>query len=392
MHSSSRAAEIFSLSNQDHLNGLYAPSRRNKTRNACIKSDGEGFKLEYLKKTCTLILILLVTVRILQDPSAFSDAIRDGLAACANHIIPSLFALMAISEILVRSGTYQLIGIPFRGIARRLFHMTDAESAVFLISQFAGYPVGLAMLGSAVKSGAISITRARRMSLYCFGAGPAFTVSLIGIGIYGDPVAGWVIYGANVAMNLLLAAVLRNPSSEEANQPCCSMPFSEALVTGTRKASVNLFQICTLMLIMKVILTAAMPLLPRGEVRVLIAACAEISQIIDVPRYQTLLIPMISALTAFGGICVLFQLQGLGGACFRVKPFLAARICASAGSYLICRALTPIVLRDYTAPVFSGSFHATKSEHPMLSVILVLMTAMLALEWKRVERKKALCK
>ena len=348
--------------------------------------------LEYLKKICTLLVILLVTGRILQDPGMFSDAVRDGLMTCTEHMIPSLFALMAISEILVRSGLYQLIGIPFRGVARHIFHMTDAESAVFLISQFAGYPVGLSMLSSAVKSGAICKARARRMSLFCFGAGPAFTVSLIGIGIYGEPVAGWLIYGANVGMNLLLAIVLRSPVSEETKQSGCALPFSEALITGTRKASVNLFQICALMLMMKVLLTAAMPVLPRGEVRVLIAAFTEISQVISFPRYQTLLIPLIASLTAFGGICVLFQLRSLGGDCLHIQSFLAARLFAAIGSFLICHVLTPIVLHDYTTPVVSGSFHAARSEHPMLSVVLVMMSAMLVLEWKRIERKKALCK
>lgn len=348
--------------------------------------------MQQLKTVGKLLLLLFITARILIDPSLFSAALCTGVDVCLRHIIPSLFALMALSEIIIRSGCC-LLGVLFRPVMRYIFHLNDTEGAIFLISQFAGYPVGLSMLMTAVADGLVAKERARRMSLYCFCAGPGFLVSLIGLCVYGEPMAGWLIYGANVTMNLLLALILRGEKPQtDAATDAPSLRLGTAIVMGTQQAALNLMRICALMLVMQVFCTAVLPLLPTGEYQLALAALADISHAVDFPKYQTLWIPLLSALTAFGGICVCFQLCSIGRGLLRFRTFLTARLFSAAGSYLICWLLVPVVLRDYAAPTVSGSFRAAASQQPVLSVILLLMTAMLALEWRQMERKKALCK
>lgn len=342
-------------------------------------------------------VLALVGYRLLAAPAACANDIRIGIAACTQQIIPSLFAFMILAELLVRTGTYRLIGRPFRGLARCVFRLSEGEFSIFLVSQLAGYPVGCTMLAAAVQSGDLPPARARRLVLFCFAGGPAFLINLVGIPVYGSTTAGWLIYAASVGANLVLALLLRKrePAPELSARP---QPWQTALVAGTRSAAKNLFGICAMVLMTDALLGVLRPLrpawlatqigVPKAFADGATAAIFEVSHIADFPFGRCDALPLLAGLSAFGGLCVALQLFALGGTWFPAARFVLVRGIAGVLAGLICYAAAPAVMADYTAQTWTGTVRAATSDVPFVSVLLLLMGAMVLYQAEGIARQR----
>ena len=99
------------------------------------------------------------------------------------------------------------------------------------------------------------------------------------------------------------------------------------------------------------------------------------------PRGDWLLLPLISGLTAFGGICVLMQLAALTRGKLSLVPFIIMRAAAAVLSYIICRGLLPLFMEGEITEVSSIKAESTRSVSPVPSVMLIIMTVALILEF-----------
>lgn len=81
---------------------------------------------------------------------------RSALTRCLTTIIPSLYAMMILSQMLLESGVWRLLAKPFRWFGEKCLGIAEPYFAVFLLSQFAGYPVGAGMLCTLVKQHCIT--------------------------------------------------------------------------------------------------------------------------------------------------------------------------------------------------------------------------------------------
>ena len=92
----------------------------------------------------------------------------------------SLYAMMILSQLFLESGAWQALARPLRRFSTALFGLPESYFALFLLSQFAGYPVGASMLCTLTKQGVLSKEDASRLLCVCYGGGPAFLLGLLG--------------------------------------------------------------------------------------------------------------------------------------------------------------------------------------------------------------------
>jgi hypothetical protein len=112
-----------------------------------------------------------------------------------------------------------------------------------------------------------------------------------------------------------------------------------------------------------------------------IAAFLDVTNVAGFPRGDWLLLPLISGLTAFGGICVLMQLAALTRGKLSLVPFIIMRAAAAVLSYIICRGLLPLFMEGEITEVSSIKAESTRSVSPVPSVMLIIMTVALMLEF-----------
>ena len=68
------------------------------------------------------------------------QAVQEGLALCAQSVIPSLFPFFVVSALLVSLGFAQFLGRPLEGFMRVLFHVGGNGAAALVLGLAGGYP------------------------------------------------------------------------------------------------------------------------------------------------------------------------------------------------------------------------------------------------------------
>ena len=100
----------------------------------------------------------------------------------------------------------------------------------------------------------------------------------------------------------------------------------------------------------------------------------EISNIVNLPSNSPELLPIISALLSFGGLCVLAQVIVISDGLINIRRFLNARLFAAIMSALICRLISRFFYLG-TADAFSEiKIHSDAKIIP--TVFLIIMTFM----------------
>ncbi len=334
-----------------------------------------------VKLTLCMGLVCVLAWQLSAEPVLYAEAIRQGIDCCLYQLIPSLYAFLILSGFLIRTNLHVLLGRPLRRIARRLLHLTEGETTVFLLSQLCGYPVGASMLGMLVKTGELAPARAARLSLYCFGGGAGFFLVLAGGGLFGSPMPGLLLWCANLLTNCLLAMLLRPslPVQQDAEKPAFC-PSMDALLQATVQAARTLLTMCSMILLFAVAATACLQLLPARHgawLEPCLFSILDVSRLGRFPHGCYAALPLLAGLCGFGGFCVYLQLRQLAAAWFPKWKFLLVRCAAGCICAGACRLLMPMFLRHAAVSTMQGAYHGTAQQRPLLSILLIFMTFLL---------------
>ena len=107
------------------------------------------------KELCVYILagvVIWFCIITISGGESVKLGISEAVDRCMNIIIPSLFVFMALSQILVSSGLYYCVSMPFYPISRFIMGIPPQLFFVFLLGNTAGYPVGVKLLSDLCQS------------------------------------------------------------------------------------------------------------------------------------------------------------------------------------------------------------------------------------------------
>lgn len=113
----------------------------------------------------------------------------DGLRLWGTLLIPSLLPYFAAAGLLTRLGAVDALARRLAPAAARLFGVSGAGAAVFLLGLSGGYPLGAATIGALYRDGLLRKDEAEHLLAFCDNSGPAFAVGALGVGVFGS--AGW---------------------------------------------------------------------------------------------------------------------------------------------------------------------------------------------------------
>jgi sporulation integral membrane protein YlbJ len=298
---------------------------------------------------------------LLLRPAAGAEALRGGLSVCAERLIPSLLPFMILSDFILRSGAAEAIGIALSPLSRRLFRLPGVCAPVIFMSLTGGYPVGISLTASLAAKGRISAANARRMTRFCFGAGPAFTVLGVGRSLFGSLKAGWLLFAA-VALSALIIGLISpgktEPSPKKMIRPPLNAEFqspSAALAEAVRVSSLQMLQICAWTLLFASLCAYLRLFAPTEAVAGVGAIFLEVTA---GTRAASSLgsLPVIAAALGWGGLCVYFQLYAhlrQSGQSF--ARFALWRLVHAALAALICAALLTVFPVELTEMAVSVS-------------------------------------
>lgn len=331
-----------------------------------------------IKNILVTALIIITVIFCFFRADSVKSAVYDALMRCLTIIIPSLYAMMIVSGFLVRSNIASS-GRVFCGI----------------FSMLAGYPVGAKILCSQYADGSIKKRDAELLSGVFFGAGGAF---IFGCTSYG----GGAVLVSNIMANILLALVLIfyfRKNKMQKNQPEKIRFSVEMLIDSVNSAGRSMGEICFAVLTFSVItamlrdfgiISAVSEILSEisgvsSEIsEKIICSFIDVTAVNDLTRENADLIPVASGLISFGGLCVFLQISAVFKSRLSVFPLIFFRVTAGILSGFICKVLLPFFVGDESVAVSLTDTRLYKSPSPVPSILLIIMTAVLFLEYEKI--------
>ena len=327
---------------------------------------------------------------IIVDSINIREGIIQSVKRCMDILIPSLFAFMAASGIIVRSGLYAILSRPLGFLAKWVFAMPGELFSVFIISNVAGYPVGAKLLCDLTEKGSIDKRTASTMLCFCCNAGPAFISGTIGLAVFGDTRIGLIVLLSCIISNFMLALVMcrirRSSASFKEQKPHIS---ADILTESVLSAGRSLLDICLLVVFFSTVMSvlAHYGILSEMSIRLgipyaepILASVLEITSITQLENASFGYIPVICGICSFGGLCVLLQIIVVVKDRFSLKPFLLTRPAGAMLSMLnslwLCRLLLP-------SDIQASSNHQqifVKVNNFVPSVCLILMIFLLKIK------------
>ncbi|HHZ12950.1 MAG: sporulation integral membrane protein YlbJ [Caldicoprobacterales bacterium] len=197
-------------------------------------------KTDSLQRFMIVLVALIFIILIVTYPKQSLSASLKGLDTWLNIVLPALLPFFIASEIMIELGFVDFLSVLLSPIIRPLFNCPGHSSFVWIMSVTSGYPTGPKLIASLYNEGSITKVEGQRMLAFCNNSGPLFMIGTVGIGILGNPKAGYIIAISHLLGSLLLGIIFRfygkkNPRRKlQVPNPNIGSAFKELIKGGAK--------------------------------------------------------------------------------------------------------------------------------------------------------------
>lgn len=352
------------------------------------------------------IILCLFAVYLIIDAKQASQAIVKSINSCLTIVIPSLYAFLVVSNLLVKSNLYIVLSKPFYPISKYLFRIPPELFSIFILSNIGGYPVGAKLLSELIRENKIDNQTAEKMMCYCYCNSPAFFAGAIGITVFNNVKAGLIAYFSVVLSNVIIAIIigLKNPLPKntytKSKVSINAQTFIDSINSGFKTMSL----ICVMLVFFASIISfldnsgityfisSKIALLTHDTqiAKVSLYSIFEISQISQMAKYCYRFLPLISSIASLGGMCVLLQVTGITANTLSLKKFWISRPFCIALSGISCFFLKQIFFKSIDIKTSTPFITQSKEISIIPSICLILMSIILLIKKDRFSFKDML--
>lgn len=332
--------------------------------------------MQLISKFLSYFIAVIFILFIIIFPDTSIEGVSRGLIISSNVIIPSLFPFMVCVLMLIKND----FCIKNRFVNKIIFiifgHNFDMFFT-FLLSMLGGYPVGARLINELYKQNVIDNKTADIMLMYCVNAGPAFIVSVVGIGVFGSQIVGAILLLSHITASFIIA-LLCSKKLKTQNVKCKNTiknvkTFSENFIQSVADASASILQICSFVILFSSI-NAYLDLF-FGDMPIIkyISFFTEITTAVT----KTKNIFFISFLLGFSGISIWCQIFAMSaGRKVNLLKFCFGRIFHGLLSGLIAKVIISIF--DIKLTIFSNNVNFKNSFfYSDISVSIALATMLI---------------
>lgn len=283
---------------------------------------------------CLTAAVVSLMAAALVYAGTSSEGILKGLETVSRLLIPSLFPMMVLSSLLIRSGLSDVCGRLLAPVTRWLFRLPGEASSAILLSFIGGFPIGAKCVRLLYEQRKLTDAQAEQMMLFCICSGPAFLITGVGTLLLGNPAAGVILYLSQIISGLCLGFVAgriseRNApaTGEERPAALARTSLSDAFLLSCSDGAAALIQLTALVVMFSMWLSLSEKIglsqlfsqvfqwaglsLPTADAAFPVifevtTACQTISR-------SACPLWVLSFAAGFGGLCVHFQIFSLLG-------------------------------------------------------------------------------
>ena len=336
-----------------------------------------------IKNILSLFLISAAVFFCLKYPYDISTAVSNGLDRCIDVMIPSMFVFMCITSFTVSCGLHRILSVPLTPFARYVLRLTPEQFGIFLLSIFSGYPTGIKLLKDSLSENEISKKDFDRLSCFCFAGGPAFISGTVSGVLFPGTSAGMLCFLSITTGNLICAFItgLFSPVPQKSSCRIRTRITSGIFTQSVLSSGRAMFSMCVMIVLFSGLLKAMQLsgildiISAENGTSGLIYSLLEISNIAELRNPKIQLLPIITFLLSFGGICVLIQIIAVSDGLLNIRRFLFFRLVSAGFSAIVCRLISRFFYLGTTDAAVYGTVKV--SRRPLCAVMIFAMTIML---------------
>ncbi len=297
-------------------------------------------------------LIFFVAFLLLRFPETAAQGISDGIDLSLGTLIPTLYPFMVLSGLIVELRLFNRIPVVLNKLSSFLFALDGKCLGAVFLSMIGGLPLGCKMTSEMYENGEISRSQGRRMLLFCYCCGPAFTISSVGLYMLGSKKAGVIIYASLILSSLTVGILSRFFEDEDGiyHRPPGSKngeSFSVSLVRSVSKGSSGILSICGWVILFSAVNRLVEILSLDSSASFFLSCILEVTNGTYIAS-GILPLPIIAGIIGFGGLCGHCQVMPYAVKLrLKYKFFLTSRIIGGALAVIYCKILLNIFPVSY---------------------------------------------
>ena len=254
-------------------------------------------------KKISIIIISLFFIFLIVFPEISKVGVYNGIIICGKIVIPSLFPFMMCCVFIINTGLLSKIKLPYK--ISKILGLNSYSLFTFLLSFIGGFPIGAKLINNGVLNNQISKKEACVMLNFCVNAGPAFILSVIGVGIFKSKLLGFLILFSHCIVSVFIYIFYRVTGKikykSEQNVICNTISPVDNFVLSASESAKIIMNICVFVIIFSCVNTYIMHLPKNFH---FLCYFTEITNSLTYTRN----IYLISFLLGFSGICIWFQI------------------------------------------------------------------------------------
>lgn len=294
------------------------------------------------------VLCLVFSISVFFS-EVIAEAIRTTLPLLTRVIIPSIFPFIILSDFLTAYVDFSSIKF-INKLFEKIFKINGAATVAFIIGNLCGFPLGVRCAAKLYSSGKITKEECERLIGFANNTGPAFLISGIGAGMYGNLNLGLCLYFSMILSSLVVGIIFslsKSPSDTNSNFTL-SNPHLD-ITESIRSAGLNTLSICSYILAFSCVGAVISKITGGGPVYLFTIPFIEIgSSTAILATYGTgsvLTLFLTGFAVGFSGLCVHFQAKSfLAGTDIKMKKYIIMKLIQGilCGMLLLISAFVPL--------------------------------------------------
>lgn len=282
-------------------------------------------------------------------PQPSLEGARYGLALWMDSVVPTLLPFMILSGVLMKGGLIKSLMRFFTPAGRLLFGIDSYGTYSLLAGFFCGYPMGAKTIADLRRQDLMGHAQAAYLLNFCNNVSPAFVITFLVLqNIKAPQLMGPVlviIFGAPVLYGMVSGAKYRPLMKKEVKtvkEKASPVRIDFGLIDACILDSVITVTKLGAYIIMFSIIARLVRELPflSGIWAASIAGVTEVTTGIQAVSEafagNALCIPILAAVTSFGGLSALAQTESmLNGTDLKILPYLVSKIIISALAFTL---------------------------------------------------------
>ena len=220
--------------------------------------------LKNIKNVFILINIIYCFFALFIFQDAIFLGVKKGFGFCFNLLVPSLFLFMIFSNIILDINFENEKVLFFKKISNILFRLPGDCFIAILTGLLGGYPAGAVNVKSLLKNQKITKEQAKCLAYFLMGAGPAFTINVVGISFFGSRFLGILIFLSQFLASLALGFIISRLFFSKNNLKLkpknlyfkpAKKNFFKIFIDSVNETSKNLFYMCSFVIFFSAMLS-----------------------------------------------------------------------------------------------------------------------------------------